>query len=97
MNCRNGVTSFEVFIVFFYWVGVTSDGNERHEKVGGVGGDEMGESGGEHVRPVTDRAVAFVYELQLLFVCGWGTPPPTYAINNHQLYIHIYKHYMKEK
>lgn len=77
--------------------GVTSDGNERHEKVGGVGGDEMGKSGGEHVRSVTHRAVAFVYELQLLFVCGRRNPPHTYAINNHQLYIHMYKDDMKEK
>jgi hypothetical protein len=43
-----------------------SNGYERDEEMGRVGGDEMGESGGEDVWSVTNRAVGLVYEFQLL-------------------------------
>lgn len=72
-------TNFDVFFKFLcVSVWVTSNGNKRHEEVWGVGGNEMGESGGEDVGSVTNRAIALVYELQLLFVCGrWTRTPHT--------------------
>lgn len=46
----------------------------------------MGKSSGEDVGSVTNRAIALVYELQLLFVCGrWTRTPQKDKINDHQL------------
>jgi hypothetical protein len=52
-----------VFNLFFQPL---SDGNKRDEKGSRIGGYEMGKSGGEHVGPVPNSAVAFVYEFQFL-------------------------------
>lgn len=42
------------------------DGDEGEDEVAAVGGGQVGEGGGEHVRPVPHRAGAPVDELQLL-------------------------------
>lgn len=46
--------------------GCTSDGNKRQDQVGRASGDEMRESGGEHVGSIPHRGAALVDELQLL-------------------------------
>lgn len=43
-----------------------SDGDEGDDEVGGIGGDEVRESGRENIGSVANRAVAPVDELQLL-------------------------------
>lgn len=43
-----------------------SNGDEGDDEVGGVGGDEMRESGGEDIRSVPNCATALVYELHFL-------------------------------
>lgn len=43
-----------------------SNGNERHDEVRAVGGNEMRESGGEDTGPVSHRAIAFMDEFQFL-------------------------------
>lgn len=43
-----------------------SNGDEGHDEMGGVGGDEMRESGREHIGPIPNCATAPVYKLQFL-------------------------------
>jgi len=45
---------------------VTSKGNKRHDKVSATGGNEMRQSGGEDMGPVSHRAIALVDEFKLL-------------------------------
>ena len=45
-------------------VRITSNGKERDKEVTGIGGDEVRESGGEHIGSVPNSATAFVYEFQ---------------------------------
>lgn len=52
--------------MFNFFFQPLSDGNKRDEKGRRIGGYEMGKSGGEHVGPVPNSAVAFVYEFQFL-------------------------------